>query len=202
MDVTPETILDFWFPAQPYSPEALATAGKLWFESTADQDEFVRLTFGHHLNQARGGDLDHWKTTSNGRLALILILDQFTRCVHRGTPQAFSGDRAALNLAMTGIEQGLDTPLNVLQRQFFYMPFQHIEDIDVQDQAVELFRQLAMKAEDDVKPLLQVAAQYALLHRDIVAEFGRFPHRNRILGRHNTVEEDDYLAADAPTFGQ
>lgn len=202
MEVTPETLLDFWFPAQPVQPEALTAAVALWFQPTPDQDKQIRSKFGHAVERALAGGFGDWAAAPEGRLALILLLDQFPRCLYRATPQAFGGDAAALALARNGIDQGLDRPLHGLQQQFFYMPFQHSEDIEIQDQSVELFRQLAAEAQDDVRQVLSAALGYAELHRDIVARFGRFPHRNEILGRANTREETEYLAADAPTFGQ
>ncbi len=202
MEVTPDTVLHFWFPAPPINPQALTASVALWFQPKAEQDEQMRSRFGQAVHRALAGKLDGWTASSEGRLALILLLDQFTRCVFRGTPQAFSGDAAALALASNAIDQGLDRPLRGLQRQFFYMPFQHSEDIATQNRSVELFRQLAREAGDDVRPVLDEAVGYAELHRDIVARFGRFPHRNLILGRANTREENEYLAADAPTFGQ
>ena len=202
MDTTPESLLEFWFPAFPYSADNLGDAGKLWFFPSPDQNRQITARFTNAVGKALRGELDHWERSARGKLALILLLDQFTRCVYRGTPQAFSGDGKALELALTGIDPAEHCELDLLHRFFFFMPCQHSEDLGVQDRSVALFIGLARQGEGPEKKVLQNGAEYAQLHRDIVARFGRFPHRNKILGRPNTPEEDDYLADDAPTFGQ
>jgi len=202
MDITPESLLEFWFPALPSGADGLKAAGKLWFSPSQEQNRHITDRYGAAVEKALLGGLDHWGASAPTRLALILLLDQFTRCVYRGTAQAFSGDSKALQLALEGIDLAQHRPLNRIHQYFFLMPLQHSEDMRVQDQSVELFLGLARGGEGPEKKVLQGAAEYAQLHRDIVAQFGRFPHRNKILGRSNTPEEDAYLAGDAPSFGQ
>ena len=202
MEITPEAVLEFWFPPQPCTAAELNAASKLWFAPTQAQNRVIAAQFSGAVVAAKHGELDHWEAAAPDRLALILILDQFTRCIYRGSAEAFSGDGLALDLALEGISDAQHMPLAPIQRQFFFMPLQHSEDLGVQEQSVVLFSELANLANDAEKNNLRDALRYARLHRDIIAEFGRFPHRNKVLGRDNTAAENEYLANNGPTFGQ
>lgn len=178
-----------------------------WFgaadaQTQKERDEEIRHGFGGDVERATRGELDGWAATPGGRLALILLLDQFSRNIYRGTARAFAGDARALALVRDGMRSGAYESLSSLQRLFFYMPLQHAEDPAVQEESVRRIAALARDAPAPVQPMLESCVPYAIAHRDIVRRFGRFPHRNAILGRASTPEESAYLAADAPDFGQ
>jgi uncharacterized protein (DUF924 family) len=167
-------VLDFWF-----SPES----EKRWFQSTPDFDRTITERFGALHGEAHAGRLDGWAQTAPGALALILLLDQFPRNMFRGTPRAFESDAKALAIARSALERGQDRERPVAERPFFYLPLEHSEDLADQEDCVRLNDTL--RYEDYL--------DYAIQHRDIIARFGRFPHRNHILGRANTAEEAEFL---------
>jgi uncharacterized protein (DUF924 family) len=195
-------VLDFWFSATELDAPQIDSRMERWFSTDPAIDATIGEEFGPLVDQALAGGLEGWTATPEGRLALILLLDQFCRNIHRGTPKAFAGDRAALKLCVEGSMGSEYRSLSAIQRVFFFMPLQHAESVDVQDKSVRIYTALAEGVSDTLKETFLTFAHFAELHRDIVARFGRFPHRNRHLGRKNTPEEDDYLAADAPSFGQ
>jgi uncharacterized protein (DUF924 family) len=205
--MTPEAVLDFWFADATRSAAALAERMKFWFgmDTAAEiraQDDLMRSGFTHLVDQALRGELDAWAASPRGRLALIIVLDQLPRNIHRGTARAFAGDAAALTLTREGIRSGADRLLDVCERVFFYMPLQHAESLAEQEKAVALFASLVGAADDEQRPFAETCEPYARAHRDIIRRFGRFPHRNAILGRESTPAERAYLAPDAPDFGQ
>jgi len=176
-------VIDFWF--RELTP-------KQWFaDGGPELDERVRIRFGALVEAARRGALDHWATSPRGRLALILVLDQFPRHVFRGTADAFASDAIAQTFAREGIAAGMDEELTLVERQFFYLPLMHAEDRGMQALSVEQFTAL--------RDLAQAALGFALEHRDVVERFGRFPHRNAILGRASSAEEQAFLASEAST---
>lgn len=195
-------ILDFWFSAAELDAPQIDSRMERWFGSDPALDQQIRAEFGPLVERALAGELDGWAASAEGRLALILLLDQFCRNIHRGTAMAFAGDRRALKLCIEGSMGNEYRTLSPVQRVFFFMPLQHAESAGVQDKSVRIYNALAEGVSDTLRETFLTFAQFAELHRDIVARFGRFPHRNRVLGRSNTPEEDSYLAADAPSFGQ
>ncbi len=195
-------ILDFWFSAAELDAPQIDSRMERWFGSDPALDQQIRTEFGPLVQRALAGELDGWATSAEGRLALILLLDQFCRNIHRGSAMAFAGDRRALKLCIEGSMGNEYRTLSPVQRVFFFMPLQHAESAGVQDKSVRIYNALAEGVSDTLRETFLTFAQFAELHRDIVARFGRFPHRNRVLGRSNTPEEDSYLAADAPSFGQ
>lgn len=195
-------VLDFWFSATELDAPQIDSRMERWFSTDPALDERLRKEFGSLVGQALAGKLDHWAQTTEGRLALILLLDQFCRNIHRGTARAFAGDKRALRLCVEGSMNNDYRSLSAIQRVFFFMPLQHAESADVQDKSVRIYNALAEGISDTLRETFLTFAQFAELHRDIVARFGRFPHRNRHLGRSNTPEEEAYLAADGPNFGQ
>ncbi|GIK35842.1 MAG: hypothetical protein AMXMBFR45_01360 [Gammaproteobacteria bacterium] len=195
-------ILDFWFSAAELDAPQIDSRMERWFGSDPALDQQIRTEFGPLVERALAGELDGWATSAEGRLALILLLDQFCRNIHRGSAMAFAGDRRALKLCIEGSMGNEYRTLSPVQRVFFFMPLQHAESAGVQDKSVRIYNALAEGVSDTLRETFLTFAQFAELHRDIVARFGRFPHRNRVLGRSNTPEEDSYLAADAPSFGQ
>ena len=153
------------------------------------------------MTHAIEGGLSDWESDPHHRLALVLLLDQFTRNIHRGRPQAFAGDARAQALVTEALTQGLDARLPVVGRLFMYMPLMHAEDLALQEECVARFTMLQQQAPAPLRDTLAGNLRYAILHRDIVARFGRFPHRNAALGRPSTAEETAFLV-DGPRFGQ
>jgi uncharacterized protein (DUF924 family) len=169
-------VLDFWFAGDP------ATHRKEWFEKTVEFDAAC-TRFADGLRDARTGAFDHWAETPRGTLALIILLDQFSRNLNRNSAEAFAADGKAREIARTAIERGIDQMLGEVERMFVYLPFEHSEDLADQDQSVRLFTSLG-----------EEMTRYAEEHRDVIRRFGRFPHRNAALGRTSTPDELAYLA--------
>ena len=200
--MTPQDVLSFWFKDATESPEALARRTAVWFgnHSAFDQDCASRFTAA--LTEAARGGLRGWAASPRGRLALVVLLDQMPRNIHRGSPAAFMHDAQAAAHCIAAIASRQDRSLHPVERVFLYMPLQHAEDLELQLRSVEQFEALAAEAGDAWRASFIENLGYAREHHDIVARFGRFPHRNRILGRESTEEEKQYLAAGAPTFAQ
>ena len=198
----PEDVLTFWFADATSGREALQQRNRLWFQGGAPFDHECAKHFGASLAAAADGRLDHWTESPRSRLALILLLDQFSRNIYRGTAAAYRQDARALAACMEGIELGHDRQLAPIERTFFYLPMEHTEDRKIQSLCVQQFEALAQEAPGELREQLLANAGYARGHRDIVERFGRVPHRNAVLERANTADEDAYLADDAPRFGQ
>jgi uncharacterized protein (DUF924 family) len=192
--MTAQDVLDFWF-----LPPAAPGYGKPrpeWFRKDPAFDAQIRERFGALIAQAVAGGLREWDLEGpQGTLARILVLDQFTRNAHRDTPGAFAGDMLALQAARALVDSGADRALEPQQRAFAYMPFEHAEDARMQECAVELFARLAQEHEGFTEML-----DYAHRHRGVIARFGRFPHRNPILGRASTPDELQYLGQPGAGF--
>ncbi len=197
-----DAVLAFWFKEQELSAPQIDRRMDIWFGEDAAFDHEIQQEFADDVERASAGELDHWAEDSRGRLALIILLDQFRRNIHRNTAEAFKLDRVALKLCVEGAMQKKDKGLTPIQRAFFYMPLQHAESRKVQAKSVELFSRLAEAVSPTYQETFLTIAQFAELHHDIVDRFGRFPHRNMVLGRANTSEEDEFLAGDSPDFGQ
>jgi uncharacterized protein (DUF924 family) len=197
-----EQVLEFWFADTGTGRKAIERRLRVWFGGGAEFDRSCADRFSATLAAAAEGRLDDWQTSPRGSLALIVVLDQFSRNIYRGTASAFRQDARALAVCREGIERGRDKELSLIERVFFYMPMQHAEDRDMQALSVRHFEALAAEAPESLRDLLEDNAGYARQHRDIVERFGRFPHRNEVLGRRNTADEEAYLANDAPHFGQ
>lgn len=171
--MTPRAVVDFWIGA----------GEDRWFTRDAAFDGSVAVRFSGALKQARAGAFDHWGETPEGALGLVILLDQVSRNIHRGNPLAFAADGKALGLARGWIGRGYHQKLPPPMAMWFLMPFEHTEDLDAQNRCVALF--------ETVGPYDMVP--YARTHRDIIARFGRFPHRNAILGRKSTAAEAAFL---------
>jgi uncharacterized protein (DUF924 family) len=201
-------ILNFWFGPRPYSLGQVRQHVRLWFgepdapELTPQTDELVRERFGELTRTAAAGSLSAWESGPRRRLALILLLDQFPRNIFRGTARAFAQDRQALSLTLTGMQFGADATLDPIERIFFYMPLVHAEDPDVQEEGVAAYRRLLTEAPAELREVFDASLAAAIEHRDIIARFGRFPHRNRSLGRENTAQEASWLAGSGKSYGQ
>lgn len=188
-----DRVWQFWLEPKPHTPEECAARGELWFGGGPDLDRQIRVRFGHLVDQARAGELNSWATTTRGRLALIVLLDQFSRNVYRGAPQAYSADAQALALALEGYDSGAFAHLDSIEQMFAYLPLEHCEQLPMQKRAVDLAQRAAVAAPDVWRPMLYGAVDYARKHLDVIARFGRFPHRNLVLNRLNTAEESAYL---------
>jgi uncharacterized protein (DUF924 family) len=197
-------VRDFWFGKTPLSPEQLPRRMKLWFGDVAEEtrqqvDEARRARFGPLVERALEGDLAQWADGPRRRLSLILLLDQFPRNIYRGTARAFAGDEQALHLALTGMQSVADAALNVVERVFFYMPLQHAESLEVQEEAVAAYKRLVGEAPAELRGVFEECAGYAEKHRDVIRRFGRFPHRHAVGGRATTAEEEAWLRAGGET---
>ncbi|HLY52873.1 MAG TPA: DUF924 family protein [Steroidobacteraceae bacterium] len=191
-------VREFWFGAGP--PAARAP---FWFgEEGRRHDEEIRARFAALYGRAAAGKLAGWADGPRGLLSLILLLDQFPRNMFRGSARAFATDSQALALTLSGMQSAADGALAVVERLFFYMPLQHAESRDAQDESVAAYRRLLAEAPADLKELCTDAVQSAETHRGIIERFGRFPHRNAALGRESTADEERWLAEDGASFGQ
>jgi uncharacterized protein (DUF924 family) len=202
-------IRDFWFGKVPLTPETLKRRMQLWFggEESPDivrhRDELIRAKFSALIERAANGELASWADGPRRRLSLIVLLDQFPRNIYRGTSKAFAHDEQALGLALSGMNSGADAALDPAQRIFFYMPLQHAESLEVQDESVAAYRRLVGESPEALRAVaLESCLKYAEGHRDVIRQFGRFPHRNRVLGRLSTPDEQVYLDGGAERFGQ
>lgn len=197
-----DEVLTFWFMKKELSAPQIDGRMDVWFGDDQVFDHEVTKEFADEVERASEGELDHWAHEPRGRLALILLLDQFRRNMYRNTPEAFAKDKLALKLCVEGAAEKMDKGLSPIQRAFFYMPLQHAESRKVQRKSCEMYRHLAKDVSPTYKETFDTITQFAELHADIVEQYGRFPHRNKVLNRANTAEEDEYLSGDAPTFGQ
>ena len=197
-----EAILSFWFKEQQLSAPHIDRRMDIWFGEDPVFDHEIEKEFVNDIEAASDGKLDHWSVEPLGRLALIILIDQFRRNIYRNTAEAFSKDQLALKLCVEGAMQKKDQGLTAIQRVFFYMPLQHAESRKVQAKSLELYNRLAEAVSTTERETFLTVAQFAELHKDIIDRFGRFPHRNELLNRENTAEEAEYLAGDSPDFGQ
>lgn len=194
-------VLDYWFEDGLNLGWPSRNLNPFWFGKNVERDRHIDTQFGDVVRLALDGGLDHWKGTPSSRLALIILLDQFTRNVFRGTASAFAGDARAAELVISGFAQGMDTLLPWIGRTFFLMPLMHAEDLALQDEGVARYTELRDAAPADLRGKMADQLESANEHRDIVARFGRFPHRNAALGRASTPEEAEFLR-NGQRFGQ
>lgn len=197
-----EEVLNFWFGRLNEHGLPRPTRSLFWFQKDATAGKIIRVYFEPHLKAAIDGELDRWAETPRGRLALIVLCDQFSRNMYRATPAAFLQDDKALQLSTAGIDLGMDQELAPIERVFFYFPLEHAENLDAQQRCVEMLTRVIALSNEPAKTRLSSFLDYAVIHKDIIARFGRFPHRNKILGRVSTEAELNYLASGAATFGQ
>lgn len=197
-----QDILDFWFGD--LSPDGLPDTyhRQRWFTADRGFDREIRRRFLSSLLLIAEDGMPEWLGSPGGMLASIIVLDQFSRNIHRGTAMAFEYDTKARQLCRQGLARGLDIVLPAVQRAFFYMPFQHSERLADQEEGVALFEQLAATYRDTEKALLDGFAASAREHAELIRRFGRFPHRNRVLKRANTEGEERYLSEKPKSFGQ
>jgi uncharacterized protein (DUF924 family) len=197
-----EALLGFWFGRAPLSDAAFAERQRKWFAADPGFDAALRARFAPLVADAAAGALDAWCASPRGRMALILLLDQLPRNLFRGEARAFATDPQALACTLAGIDAGHDRALPLVERSFFYLPLQHAEDLAMQELCVAMCDALVREAPPARRAALEDFAVYAVRHRDLIARFGRFPHRNRVLGRAPTAAETQYLAGGGERFGQ
>jgi uncharacterized protein (DUF924 family) len=198
-----------WFGKLPLTAAGLEERMRFWFgddseksEARRRRDEMLRARFEPLVIEAAEGRLASWSASPRRRLSLILLLDQLPRNLYRGTPRAFATDGEALALALSGIQSGGDAALDVAERLFFYMPLQHAESLEAQEESVTAYRRLLAEAPQALSATFATTLRFAEAHRSIIQRFGRFPHRNRILGRPSSPQELAYLAGGGESFGQ
>ncbi|BAL22524.1 DUF924 family protein [Azoarcus sp. KH32C] len=203
---TPASICRFWFgtdTAARTGPDDAAVAArqaKLWWRKDRETDGVIRRRFAAWLDRAAAGELDDWVATPRGRLALILLTDQFSRNMHRDTAQAFAYDPLARRWCVEGLAAGANAALRPIERVFFCLPLEHSESLADQQRVVALFGRLADEVPDAGRATFDDYTDYAIRHRDIIARFGRFPHRNRLLGRTSTDDEIAFLREPGSSF--
>ncbi|WP_394561332.1 DUF924 family protein [Aquipseudomonas alcaligenes] len=196
-----QPLLDWWFGATEASAgEVAARRQGLWFGYRAEQDEEARRLFGEPCAAALAGGLQDWAEQSQGWLALILLLDQLPRMIHRGTPQAFAGDARGRELVRQGLARGFAAELAPIQRVFAYLVLEHAEDLALQDEAVSLFAALRDQAPASEQQLFANYLDFAERHRQVIQRFARFPHRNPLLGRASTAAEQAFLKEPGSRF--
>ncbi|MDT8451023.1 MAG: DUF924 family protein [Wenzhouxiangellaceae bacterium] len=194
-------VIEFWFGDSTDTASTIAgRQSALWWRKNPAVDAMIAKRFGALVKTAATGRLHAWAATPEGRLALILVTDQFPRNIHRDTPRAFALDPLARKFCLEGLDRGDDAGLDPLKRVFFYLPLEHSERADDQARCVELMRALARDATDADKPVFDDFVEFALAHQRVIDRFGRFPHRNRILGRDSTPEEIEFLKQPGSSF--
>jgi uncharacterized protein (DUF924 family) len=176
-------IIKYWFEGRDSS---------FWFRTNPEVDSEIMTLFGGLVAEAQEGQLDGWKKTSHGRLALIILLDQFSRNIFRGSKQAFEGDAKARALVLEGMKIGADIKLSHDEKCFYYMPLMHAEDKEMQEKSIEIFRSISGEEGESYK--------YACWHKELIDRFGRFPSRNEALGRESTIEELEFLSEQDQAF--
>ena len=196
-----QAVLHYWF-GELIDGWTSSDRNALWFESRATDDTDMQVQFLAMIELALAGKLEKWREDPEGLMAYIILLDQMTRAVYRGTAKAFAGDNKALAACKAAIATGMDLQLPAIHCRFFYLPFEHSEDIADQKQCITLFTALQQRFPERKEEFID-SLFYVQQHLDIIQRFGRFPHRNAILGRTNSREEEQYLSAkDTPLFGQ
>lgn len=198
--MTPETVLDFWFGSDADDAAVARERANLWWSKNKATDDEIRSRFEDTVQSALAGQLNEWLAIARGRLALIILTDQFPRNIYRDTRLAFFGAAKALEVCIEGLEQGTDRRLRPIERVFFYLPLEHAEDIKHQDLSVKCFGELVAAAPAEQRPIFEEYLDFAVLHGQIIERFGRFPHRNKLLGRESSAEELAFLAEPGSSF--
>jgi uncharacterized protein (DUF924 family) len=187
------SLLDFWFGDLGSADLPTSDRTNLWFGESEKLKEMITQSFGTDYQAAIDGKHEHWVGTARGRLAMIILLDQFSRYLHRNSAQAFNYDSKALELCVEGLKQNMDHELTLIERVFFYMPMVHAENNDIQEQSIRLFQSLVSLSMTETTQVYQLFLAYAYAHFRVIKEFGRFPQRNEVLGRKSTEAEVTFL---------
>jgi uncharacterized protein (DUF924 family) len=197
---TMQSIRGFWFGDSSDDAYVAEQQSRLWWGKNEEIDDEMRQRFASSIRAAAAGELNSWLETAAGRLALILLTDQFPRNIHRGTAAAFSFDSHALRWCKEGIAAGIDRSLRPIERVFFYLPLEHSESMSDQDHSVAMFEALIGELGPELQSRFDGFLQFAYRHREVIQQFGRFPHRNAILGRASTPEEAAFLTRAGSSF--
>jgi uncharacterized protein (DUF924 family) len=198
---TPDEVLRYWFgDGDGDDPELGRSKGPLWFSRSEPTDADIRERFGEALEAAARGELEHWAATPRGRLALVIVLDQFSRNVFRGTPRMFTQDERARSHTHAALAAREDAALSLFERLFLYLPLEHSELLEEQRRCLALFEAMRDAAPPALRETAESFVGYAHRHLDIIARFGRFPHRNATLGRTATPEEIEFLKQPGSSF--
>ena len=198
---TPGAVLDYWIGPAAHDHMAANRLHKRWFINAAETDAFIKTQFGGLLEAFNEGLADEWFAAGPRQtLAAVIVLDQFSRNIFRDTPKAFAFDGLALKLCKAASERGDASQLTEVERSFLLMPLEHSEALADQDACVAAFETLASASRPAFQPLINSSLDYAHQHRKVIEQFGRFPHRNAILGRENTAAEADYLKQPGSGF--
>ncbi|MBG6289773.1 MULTISPECIES: DUF924 family protein [Pseudomonas] len=195
-----QSLLDWWFGNALDANEVAAQRNALWFGKSACQDVDSENRFGGLVRQALDGGLQEWEREPQSWLALILLLDQLPRMIFRDSPRAYAGDARAQQLVRQGLEAGFDRQLPRIERVFVYIVLEHAENLASQNEAVRLYEELQGESSESEKVLFAGYLAYARKHQVVIKRFGRFPHRNAILGRESTVEEVQFLTEPGSRF--
>lgn len=202
MQCDPQAVLEFWFGRAADHPAEASARELFWFGASGDADSQVREQFASAVEAAARGEFDSWVRSPRTALALVVLLDQFPRNLWRGTARAFAHDAQALRTAREAVARGHLPNLAPVEQAFLILPFQHSEAIEDQRESVRLSSEIAEAAPTAWRPILERYLQFAKQHLALIERFGRFPHRNRLLGRAPTAEEDAYLSGGGARFGQ
>lgn len=195
-----DSIRNFWFGSNPDDAAMAQERSKLWWSKNPETDREIGERFIDCVEAAAMHKLDGWKTTPRGLLSLLLLTDQFPRNIYRNTPKAFESDALARDWSLAGVGQGMDQKLRPIERVFFYLPLEHSESVEHQTLSVQLFTQLYQEVPPDHMDTFRVFLIFALRHRRVIERFGRFPHRNKILGRVSSPEEEAFLREPGSSF--
>ncbi len=198
----PEVILEFWFAGAAGDAVDALARNVFWFGTNPDADAIVRARFGPVIDAAAAGALAGWLSGPRSALALVIVFDQFPRNAFRGTARAFAHDARALETARQAVAAGYLAALAPIEGAFLILPYAHDESVESQRESVRLSRQLVRDAPQPWRALLEEYLAFAEQHAALIERFGRFPHRNRVLGRASTALEEEYLSSGGATFGQ
>jgi uncharacterized protein (DUF924 family) len=198
----PDIIIEFWFGRALDSVEAAVKQSKFWYRSNPRVDAEIREKFGLALEEVLTEKPEKLAASAQTALAAVVLLDQFSRNIFRGTSEAYKGDELALQIARLAVHSEVDQELPAIQQIFLYHPFHHSEKLEDQQSAVELMQGVENRATPEWREFIHGFVQFAKGHRDLVNQFGRFPHRNKILGRKNTAAEQRFLDGGARSYGQ
>jgi uncharacterized protein (DUF924 family) len=194
-------VLPFWFADALQSVAAARARSKVWFANDPQFDAEIARRFGDLPTKAAAGDFDSWMNAAESALARVIVLDQFPRNLYRGDPRAFAFDALALAGSVSALDRGFSKRLHPVQTVFILLPIEHAEDPSMQQRSVAQFEELRGRAPAGCESLFDGYLDYARRHRDVIERFGRFPHRNAVLGRTSTLEERAYIEGGGEHFG-
>lgn len=200
MNETIDSVLTYWFGTETDAGDIVRQGKAKWWGKDEELDLEIRQRFSSAVDAVASNELDHWQESPGGLLASIICTDQFPRNIYRGSAKSFSYDKLALSLARKVVTTTRDEDLDPIRRVFVYMPFEHSEDIVMQDESIRLFTALEQSVADSERSIFSEYSRFAHRHREIIQRFGRFPHRNEILGRTSTAEEKAFLQTPGSSF--